>query len=104
MTSQYLPQDQYAIQLFSIFQLSRVDYEKISGGIVAYVVPSVTDSLAGAVEKLSENTVFLRITVPAGPPLCPISPRPSQLSARKLCQDPDMLLWRLYRPVKQRRE
>lgn len=44
--------DQYAVQLFSIFQLYGVDYGRIDGGIIASVVPPVTGALAGAVERL----------------------------------------------------
>lgn len=44
--------DQYAIALFSIFQLYRVNYKLIAGGIIASVVPSATKALAEAVERM----------------------------------------------------
>lgn len=45
--------DQYAIQLFSVFQLYCVDAGQITGGIIASVVPPVTAAMAGAVERLT---------------------------------------------------
>ena len=44
---------QFAVQLFSLFQLYHVDPEKITGGIIASVVPPVTAALAQAVERLT---------------------------------------------------
>jgi len=52
-TDPHATADQYAIQLFSILQLYRMDAGKITGGIIASVVPSATASLAGAVARLT---------------------------------------------------
>ncbi len=51
-TDSHATEDQYAIQLFSIFQLYGVPQGKVSGGIIASVVPPVTAALAGAMERL----------------------------------------------------
>mgnify|MGYP004509664601 CR=1 FL=1 len=51
-TDSHATRDQYAIQLFSIFQLYRIDSRQITGGIVASVVPPVTAALSGAIEQL----------------------------------------------------
>lgn len=45
--------DQFAIQLFSLFQLHQVEPAQIKGGIIASVVPPVTAALARAVERLT---------------------------------------------------
>ena len=45
--------DQFAIQLFSLFQLHRVEPGQITGGIIASVVPPVTAAMAQAVERLT---------------------------------------------------
>lgn len=51
-TDRHATMDQYAIQLFSIFQLYQVDVRQITGGIIASVVPPVTAAMAGAMERL----------------------------------------------------
>jgi len=51
-TDAHATQDQFAVTLFSVFQLYQVDPRQITGGILASVVPPVTASLAGAVERL----------------------------------------------------
>lgn len=45
--------DQFAIQLFSLFQLYHIEPGHITGGIIASVVPSITNALAEAVERLT---------------------------------------------------
>lgn len=51
-TDAHTTKDQFAIQLFSTFQLYRVDARQICGGIIASVVPPVTAAMAGAFERL----------------------------------------------------
>jgi len=51
-TDPHATADQYAIQLFCVFQLYHVDAGQITGGIVASVVPPATQSLAAAVGRL----------------------------------------------------
>lgn len=45
--------DQFAIQLFSLFQLYHVEPKQITGGIVASVVPPMTAALTQAIERLT---------------------------------------------------
>jgi len=47
--------DQYAIQLFSVFQLYGVDIKSVSGGIIASVVPPLTAALSQAMERLMDK-------------------------------------------------
>jgi len=51
-TDPHITADQYVIQLFSIFQLHGVDYKRLKGGIIASVVPTATEPLAAAIERL----------------------------------------------------
>jgi len=51
-TNVRVTQDQYAIQLMSVFQLYHVDAGQITGGIIASVVPAATAALTGAMERL----------------------------------------------------
>ncbi len=51
-TDAHATMDQYAIQLFSMSQLYRMDRQRITGGIIASVVPPVTAAMAGAMERL----------------------------------------------------
>jgi len=51
-TDPHATADQYAIELFSVFQLYHVDAHTITGGILASVVPSATAALADAVQRL----------------------------------------------------
>ncbi len=52
-TDLHSTEDQYAIQLFSIFQLYDVKRSAVTGGIIASVVPPLTAALAGAMERLT---------------------------------------------------
>ncbi|MDD5938370.1 MAG: type III pantothenate kinase [Clostridiales bacterium] len=51
-TDPHATQDQFAIQLFSVFQLYQVDLRQVTGGIIASVVPPVTEALSAAVTRL----------------------------------------------------
>lgn len=51
-TDPHATQDQFAILLFSTFQLYHVDARQITGGIIASVVPPVTAAMSRAFERI----------------------------------------------------
>lgn len=52
-TDSHATRDQYAIQLCAFLMLHQMDQSRITGGIVASVVPPATAALAEAVERLT---------------------------------------------------
>lgn len=57
-TERQKTEDQYAIQFTDIFTLYKIDSQKISGGIISSVVPEITNSVMGALEKLINGKVI----------------------------------------------
>ncbi len=45
--------DDYAVDLYTIFQINNVDAEKISGSIISSVVPAVTEPLKNAINTVT---------------------------------------------------
>lgn len=52
-TNQSKTADDYAVDLYTIFQINNVDAEKISGSIISSVVPAVTDPLKNAINTVT---------------------------------------------------
>ena len=47
--------DEFAVELFTIFHINSVDVKKIDGSIISSVVPKVTDSLVKAIKTVTEQ-------------------------------------------------
>ncbi len=57
-TERQKTEDQYAIEFTDIFNLYKIDPQNITGGIIGSVVPEITKSVKGALEKLISGKVI----------------------------------------------
>ena len=49
-TNDKMTSDEFAVELYTFFQIYDIDYKKIDGSIISSVVPKVTQSLVDAIE------------------------------------------------------
>ena len=53
-TNDKMTSDEFAVELYTFFQIYRIDYKKIDGAIISSVVPKVTDPLREAIEIVTK--------------------------------------------------
>ena len=53
-TNAHKTADDFAVDLYTIFQINRIDTDKINGAIISSVVPKITKPLSEAIEKVTE--------------------------------------------------
>lgn len=59
--------DEFAVELYTIFHINNIDISKIDGSIISSVVPKVTDSLVKAIKTVTGNdSIVLGPGVKAG--------------------------------------
>ncbi len=59
--------DEFAVELYTIFQINRIDISKIEGSVISSVVPKVTNSLVQAIKKVTgQDTIILGPGVKTG--------------------------------------
>lgn len=51
--------DDFAVELYTIFQINKVDIQKITGAIISSVVPKITMPLSQAIEKVTNSTPLI---------------------------------------------
>ncbi len=60
-------EDEFAVELYTIFQINRIDIAKIEGSVISSVVPKVTNSLVQAIKKVTyQDTLVLSSGVKTG--------------------------------------
>lgn len=72
--------DQYAMDFTNIFVMHKIDFKEISGVVISSVVPEITESVTGAIKKLTgKNALILSPGVKTG--LNILIDNPAQLGA-----------------------
>ena len=52
-------EDEFAVELYTVFQINRIDFKTIKGSIISSVVPKVTGPLSKAVKKIIKTTPLI---------------------------------------------